>query len=89
LSGSGKKMKIEDINKGIDVVAKLAAPIGVIIMIWLQSQFVTRVEFQKIDDRISKIEQVLIRMEANAEADKRHEIVLADHEQRIREIEKK
>lgn len=89
MSGSGKKMKIEDINKGIDVVAKLAAPIGVIIMIWLQSQFVTRVEFQKIDDRISKIEQVLIRMEANAEADKRHEIVLADHEQRIRGIEKK
>ena len=82
-------MKIEDINKGIDVVAKLAAPIGVIIMIWLQSQFVTRVEFQKIDERISKIEQVLIRMEANAEVDKRHDIILADHEQRIRGIEKK
>jgi hypothetical protein len=82
-------MKIEDVNKAIDVVAKLAAPVGVIVMIWLQSQFVTRVEFQKIDDRISKIEQVLIRMEANAEVDKRHAIILADHEQRIRGIEKK
>jgi hypothetical protein len=82
-------MKIEDVNKGIDIVAKLAAPIGVMIMIWLQSQFVTRVEFQKIDDRISKIEQVLIRMEANAEVDKRHDIILADHEQRIRGVEKR
>jgi hypothetical protein len=82
-------MKIEDVNKTIDIVAKLAAPIGVIIMIWLQSQFVTRVEFQKIDDRISKIEQVLIRMEANAEVDKRHDIILADHELRIRGVEKR
>jgi hypothetical protein len=36
-------MSIENLNKTIDVAAKLAAPVGVVVMLWLQSQFVTRV----------------------------------------------
>jgi hypothetical protein len=85
-------MSIENINKTIDTAAKLAAPVGVVIMLWLQSQFVTRVEFSKAydktDSRLTKIEEVLIRMEASAEVDRRHDDILADHEGRIRAIEK-
>lgn len=62
-------------------------------MIVLQSQFVTRQEFviayDKIDQRIEKIEQVLIRMEASAMVDARHTAILDDHEQRIRTLEQK
>jgi hypothetical protein len=86
-------MSIENMNKTLDLAAKLAAPIGVIIMLWLQSQFVTRVEFtrayEKTDTRLTKIEEVLIRMEASAEVDKRHDSILRDHEERIRGLEKK
>jgi hypothetical protein len=86
-------MSIENINKTIDVAAKLAAPVGVVVMLWLQSQFVTRVEFtrayEKTDARLSKIEEVLIRMEASAEVDRRHDNILNDHETRIRTLEQK
>lgn len=85
-------MSIEHINKSLDVGLKLATPVGVVIMLWLQSQFVTRAEFfnssERVDIRLSKIETVLIRMEAGAEADRRHDALLADHENRIRTIER-
>jgi hypothetical protein len=85
-------MSIENLNKTVDTAAKLAAPVGVVIMLWLQSQFVTRVEFSKAYDktdiRLTKIEEVLIRMEASAEVDRRHDNILADHEGRIRLLEK-
>ena len=81
----------EKINNLIDVSVKLATPIGVLIMIVLQSQFVTRQEFviayDKIDQRIEKIEQVLIRMEASAMVDAQHTALLNDHEGRIRALE--
>jgi hypothetical protein len=85
-------MSVENINKTLDMAAKLAAPIGVIIMLWLQSQFVTRMEFvkanEKTESRLTKIEEVLIRMESSSEVDRRHDNLLADHESRIRVIEK-
>jgi len=85
-------MSIENLNKTIDLAAKLAAPVGVVIMLWLQSQFVTRVEFakayDKTDSRLTKIEEVLIRMEASAEVDRRHDNLLSDHEGRVRALEK-
>lgn len=85
-------MSIENLNKTIDTAAKLAAPIGVAIMLYLQTQFVTRVEFskayEKTDSRLTKIEEVLIRMEASAEVDRRHDNILADHEDRIRNLER-
>lgn len=83
----------EKLNSLIDVSVKLATPIGVLVMIVLQSQFVTRQEFviayDKIDQRIEKIEQVLIRMEASAMVDARHTALLDDHEERIRTLEQK
>ena len=86
-------MSLDTLNKSVDIAAKLAAPVGVCIMLFLQSQFVTRQEFviayDKIDQRIEKIEQVLIRMEASAIVDARHTALLDDHEERIRALEHK
>jgi len=83
---------IDNINKSLDVGLKMATPIGVVVMLFMQSQFVTRGEFanssERVDARLSKIETVLIRMEAGAEADKRHDTLLADHETRLRNIER-
>jgi hypothetical protein len=63
------------------------------VVILLQSQFVSRSEFEgaseKLSGRVEKIEAVLIRMEANAETDKRHDMLLADHEGRIRGLERR
>jgi hypothetical protein len=78
-------MSIENINKTLDVALKLSAPIGVAVMLYLQTQFVTRPEFlkayERTDVRLTKIEELLIRME-------RHDKVLADHEDRLRIVER-
>lgn len=85
-------MTSEKLNTLIDVLVKLATPVGVVVMLYLQSQFVTRQEFvtasEKLDLRIQKIEEVLIRMEAREEVDLLHSKQIADHEQRLRSLEK-
>ena len=85
-------MSVNHFHTFVDTATKLAVPIGVAIMLWLQSQFVTRLEFgaynERVDVRLGKIEAVLIRMEAGAESDKRHDTLLADHETRLRNVER-
>jgi hypothetical protein len=72
---------------------KYLSPTAILLLAYLQTQFVPKEEFQKhtekITVRVEKIEQILIRMESSVEADKRHENSLNDHETRIRTIENK
>ena len=83
----------ESLAKAIDLASRWVTPAGILVVIVLQSQFVSRTEFEaaseKLSGRVEKIEQVLIRMEANAETDKRHDAKLEDHETRIRRLEQK
>jgi len=83
----------ESLAKALDLASRWVTPAGIIVVIVLQSQFVSRSEFEaaseKLSGRVEKIEAVLIRMEANAETDKRHDILLADHEGRIRALERR
>jgi hypothetical protein len=83
----------ESVAKALDLASRWVTPIGILVVILLQSQFVSRSEFEaaseKLSGRVEKIEAVLIRMEANAETDKRHDIILADHEGRIRGLERR
>jgi len=83
----------ESLAKAIDLASRWVTPAGILVVIVLQSQFVSRTEFEaaseKLSGRVEKIEAVLIRMEANAETDKRHDLLLADHEGRLRAIERR
>ncbi len=83
----------ESVAKALDLASRWVTPIGILVVILLQSQFVSRSEFEgaseKLSGRVEKIESVLIRMEANAETDKRHDNLLADHEGRIRGLERR
>jgi hypothetical protein len=83
----------ESLAKALDLASRWVTPAGILVVIALQSQFVSRSEFEaaseKLSGRVEKIEAVLIRMEANAETDKRHDILLADHEGRIRALERR
>jgi hypothetical protein len=71
-----------------DLGLKVATTIALVAVALLGTKFVTKEEFISANQRIEKIEQVLIRMERNAEVDKRHDFILADHEQRIRTLER-
>ena len=88
------KSKVQDIDvvKYFDIGLKLLTVFALLSVAFLGTKFVSREEFKEANDvlsgRIGKIEEVLIRMEANYETDKRHDMLLADHESRIRTIEK-
>ena len=83
----------ESVAKALDLASRWVTPAGILVVIALQSQFVSRSEFEaaseKLSGRVEKIEAVLIRMEANAETDKRHDLVLDDHEGRLRGLERR
>lgn len=83
----------ESLAKVLDLASRWVTPAGILVVIALQSQFVSRSEFEaaseKLSGRVEKIEAVLIRMEANAETDKRHDLLLADHEGRLRALERR
>jgi uncharacterized membrane protein affecting hemolysin expression len=81
-------MSSTDVIRYWDVVLKIATTVALVAVALLGTRFVTKEEFISANQRIEKIEQVLIRMEQNAEVDKRHDFILADHEQRIRSLEK-
>lgn len=77
--------------KFIETYWKFLPPIALLFMAYMQTQFVSKVEFQnhteKIIGRVEKIEQLLIRMESSVETDKRHDGLIRDHEMRIRTLE--
>ena len=79
---------MNDIAKYFDTILKVATTLALLAVALLGTKFVTKDEFTAANTRIEKIEAVLIRMEANAETDKRHDALLADHEARLRSLEK-
>jgi hypothetical protein len=72
-----------------DVGLKVVTTFALLAVALLGTKFVTKDEFIAANQRIEKIEAVLIRMEQNAEVDKRHDFILSDHEQRIRTLERR
>ena len=82
-------MNQEQLSKYFDTGLKVATTFALVLVALLGTKFVTKEEFNSAYSRIEKIEQVLIRMEANAETDKRHDAKLEDHETRIRKLEQK
>lgn len=78
----------DTIIKHFDNFIKIGTFVTLVGVALLGTKFATKEEFDSVNNRIDRVEQVLIRMEANAETDKRHDIKLEDHEQRIRSLEK-
>lgn len=78
---------MSDLAKHFDTLLKIATTLALLAVALLGTKFVTKEEFTAANSRIEKIEAVLIRMEANAETDKRHDVILADHEARLRSLE--
>lgn len=82
-------MSVPEFIKYWDVGLKVASTVALLAVALLGTKFVTKEEFISANQRIEKIEQVLIRMEQNAITDARHDTILNDHENRIRSLERK
>lgn len=67
-------------------------PVGICVLLLLQTQFVSRKEFsesyEKTTSRVEAIEKVLVQMNEANKINDRQDIELADHEARIRNLEK-
>ena len=76
-----------------DFILKALPAVASVVFILLSSQFVSRSEFittsERFSGRIEQIEKLLIRMESSQETDRRHDAIIADHEARLRVVEKK
>ena len=81
--------KLDALSKWGSVIT----PIGVAIVLLLQTQFVSRKEFsdasEKLSGRVENIEKVLVQMAEAAKQNDRQDAQLLDHERRLREIERK
>jgi hypothetical protein len=75
-----------------DIILKALPAAASIVFILLSTQFVSRSEFiatsEKFSGRIEAVEKLLIRMESSQETDRRHDAIIADHETRLRVVEK-
>jgi len=75
-----------------DIILKALPAAASIVFILLSTQFVSRSEFiatsEKFSGRIEAVEKLLIRMESSQETDRRHDAMIADHEARLRVVEK-
>jgi hypothetical protein len=83
---------MDGLAKYLDFLLKAVPAAGVLILLLLQGQFVTRAEYlttsEKFSGRIESVEKLLIKLESSAERDRLHDQLLADHEARIRALEK-
>jgi hypothetical protein len=75
----------------LEFAAKWATPVGVVILLLLQGQFISRKEFsdasEKLSGRVENIEKVLVQMAEAAKQNDRQDTQISDHERRIRQIE--
>jgi len=81
----------QHITEHIGKWGTVVTPIGVCILLLLQTQFVSRKEFSDASDRLSgrveQIEKVLVQMAEAAKINDRQDVMLQDHEERIRNLE--
>lgn len=73
----------------VDIVYKIGTPLALAALFFLKSQFVTKEQYQKDMDRISQIETTLKLMAEQNRVNDRQDAQLVDHEQRIRNLERR
>jgi hypothetical protein len=77
-----------DVKLISDWAFKVLTLIGLILIMFLNHNYVTRAEYVKDLERITSMEKVLVRLEEKLEHDKEQDLLLRDHELRLRELEK-
>lgn len=75
-----------------DFLLKALPAAAALIFIIISQSFVTRSEYlttsEKFSGRVEAIEKLLIKMESQAEVDRHQNEIIADHESRLRTLEK-
>lgn len=73
----------------IEWAYRFAMLAGIAASLWLHSNFVSLDQFNAQEQRIRKVEDVLIENKSISLITSRHDVEIADHEARIRELERR
>jgi len=73
----------------VDIVYKIGTPCALAALFFLKSQFVTKAEYANDLQRLAQIETTLKLMAEQNRVNDRQDVVIHDHEQRIRNLEKR
>ena len=83
----------EEMQRILEFGAKWLTPCGVVAVLFMQGHYVSHAEFslaaEKLSGRVENIEKVLVQMAEAAKVNDRQDRFLADHEDRIRGLEKR
>jgi len=89
-------MTVSDAPKHVfDSISKWGSfltPIGIVMVLVFQAQFVSRGEFtlasEKMDGRVQKIELALVQLVEQNKVNDRQDVQILDHERRLRDLER-
>lgn len=84
-------MSTDKIARYFESAYKIAALVGPFAigaaMLWLNANFVSRVEFEKMSERLAKVETAIVLLIEQQKAVDRQDKRIDDHEQRLRVLE--
>tara|TARA_R110000868_G_scaffold114363_1_gene306508 strand:+ start:911 stop:1177 length:267 start_codon:yes stop_codon:yes gene_type:complete len=73
----------------VDIIYKVGTPCALVALFFLKSQFVTKAEYANELQRLNQVETTLKLMAEQHHVNDRQDVVIHDHEQRIRNLEKR
>ena len=73
----------------VDILYKVGTPCALAALFFLKSQFVTKAEYVNDMQRLTQIETTLKLMAEQNRVNDRQDVILSDHEQRLRNAEKR
>lgn len=79
--------KTQKINNYVDILFKITTPLGLLLLLFLNSQYVTRPEFDKISKAVNKMSVSIELIVERSKENERQNSSLSDHEGRIRNLE--
>jgi hypothetical protein len=81
----------KSVFEGVTRWGSFLTPIGMVVLLVMQAQFVSRKEFvdatEKTDNRVQKVEIALVQLVEQNKVNDRQDTQIVDHERRIRDLE--
>ena len=74
-------------DKWISLIGRVITPLGVILLLFLNTQYATKSELRQVQDDLRSVETAIKLLIEQNKVNGRQDSVLSDHDQRIRELE--
>jgi hypothetical protein len=76
-------------DRWLSIAGRIVTPLGVLALLWLNTQYATKSELRQVQDDLRGVETAIKLLIEQNKVNDRQDSVLIDHENRLRELEKK